>query len=313
MWSKAGRSPASSNFGLPVSVDEPDRIDSYVKLGSRPSCRCSSKTTAAAACARCSKRCAARAARSSTCSAPASTTSRRPRRCATTSPKSRTLTLAELVGPPLLTELGRSVTRQRVQQYQRYMDDADRVLILTHNDPDPDAMASGLALRTLLRRTRQTAVIGCLEPVTRPENLRMVKLLDLKIETAHAGAVQELRQDRARRRAAALLPGPPAARRPGDRSPSRAIRLQRDLQGHPPRLRLDVDDPHRAPARRRHGHLGAHRDGDALRDQVRHAVLQPPRQPRRHRRVLVPLSARRRHDDPQDGGRRKSPPSASTT
>ena len=63
------------------------------------------------------------------------------------------------------------------------MDDADRVLILTHNDPDPDAMASGLALRTVLRRTRQTAVIGCLEPVTRPENLRMVKLLDLKIET----------------------------------------------------------------------------------------------------------------------------------
>ena len=98
-------------------------------------------------------------------------------------PEVTTLTLAELTGPPLLTELGRSVTRQRVQQYQRYMADANRVLILTHNDPDPDAMASGLALRTILRRTRQTAVIGCLQPVTRPENLRMVKLLDLKIET----------------------------------------------------------------------------------------------------------------------------------
>ncbi len=98
-------------------------------------------------------------------------------------PEVTTLTLAELAGPPLLTELGRSVTRQRVQQYQRYLGDGDRVLILTHNDPDPDAMASGLALRTLLKRTRQTAVIGCLQPVTRPENLRMVKLLDLKIET----------------------------------------------------------------------------------------------------------------------------------
>ena len=91
-------------------------------------------------------------------------------------PELTTITLAELIGPPLLTELGRSVTRQRVQQYQRYMNDADRVLILTHNDPDPDAMASGLALRTLLRRTRQTAVLGCLEPVTRPENLRMVEV-----------------------------------------------------------------------------------------------------------------------------------------
>jgi len=97
-------------------------------------------------------------------------------------PEVTTITLAELTGPPLVTELGRSVTRQRVQQYQRYLSDADRILILTHNDPDPDAMASALALRTVLRRTRQTAVIACLQGVTRPENLRMVKLLDLKIE-----------------------------------------------------------------------------------------------------------------------------------
>ena len=106
-------------------------------------------------------------------------------------PEVTTLTLAEIAGPPLLTELGRSVTRQRVQQYQRFFDDADRVLILTHNDPDPDAMASGLALRTVLKRTRQTAVIGCLQPVTRPENLRMVKLLDLKIEKLQPEQLKE--------------------------------------------------------------------------------------------------------------------------
>jgi nanoRNase/pAp phosphatase (c-di-AMP/oligoRNAs hydrolase) len=105
-------------------------------------------------------------------------------------PEVTTITLAELAGPPLLSELGRSVTRQRVQQYQRYLDDADRVLILTHNDPDPDAMASGLALRTILKRTKQTAVIGVLQPPTRPENLRMVKLLDLKIETLTAEEIK---------------------------------------------------------------------------------------------------------------------------
>jgi hypothetical protein len=88
-------------------------------------------------------------------------------------PEITSLTLAELTGPPLLVELGRSVTRQRVQQYQRYMADADRVLVLLHNDPDPDAIASGLALRNILRRTRQTAIIGCMYGVTRPENLRM--------------------------------------------------------------------------------------------------------------------------------------------
>jgi nanoRNase/pAp phosphatase (c-di-AMP/oligoRNAs hydrolase) len=93
------------------------------------------------------------------------------------------LTLAELVATPLTTELSRSLTRARVQQYQRYFQDADRVLILLHNDPDPDAMASGLALRSLLRRTKTTAIIGALQNVTRPENLRMKHLLDIHVET----------------------------------------------------------------------------------------------------------------------------------
>jgi nanoRNase/pAp phosphatase (c-di-AMP/oligoRNAs hydrolase) len=91
--------------------------------------------------------------------------------------------LAELVVTPLTTELSRSMTRGKVQQYQRYFQDADRVLILLHNDPDPDAMASGLALRTLLRRNKQTAIIGAVQNVTRPENLRMKHLLDIHVET----------------------------------------------------------------------------------------------------------------------------------
>jgi nanoRNase/pAp phosphatase (c-di-AMP/oligoRNAs hydrolase) len=93
------------------------------------------------------------------------------------------LGLAELFGAPLRTEFGRSLTRGRVQQYQRYFSDADRVLILLHNDPDPDAMASGLALRNLLRRTKATAILGAIQGVTRPENLRMANLLDIHVET----------------------------------------------------------------------------------------------------------------------------------
>jgi nanoRNase/pAp phosphatase (c-di-AMP/oligoRNAs hydrolase) len=69
-----------------------------------------------------------------------------------------------------------------VQQYQRYFADADRVLILLHNDPDPDALASGLALRNLLRRTKATAIIGAVQGVTRPENLRMATMLDIHVE-----------------------------------------------------------------------------------------------------------------------------------
>jgi nanoRNase/pAp phosphatase (c-di-AMP/oligoRNAs hydrolase) len=105
-------------------------------------------------------------------------------------PEINSLTLAELTGAPLQAELGRAVDRQRVQQYQRYLSDADRILILLHNDPDPDAIASGLALRNLLRRTRQTAIIGCMSGVTRPENLRMLKLLDLQIEVLTAEQIK---------------------------------------------------------------------------------------------------------------------------
>lgn len=93
-----------------------------------------------------------------------------------------TLTLGELLAPALHAELERSVARARVLQYQRYFADADRVLILLHNEPDPDAMASGLALRSLLRRTKTTAIIGAVHGVSRPENVRMAHLLDIHVE-----------------------------------------------------------------------------------------------------------------------------------
>ena len=96
-----------------------------------------------------------------------------------------------LFGGPLVTEFARSLTRARVQQYQRYFADADRVLIMLHNDPDPDAMASGLALRNVLRRTKTTAIIGALQGVTRPENLRMLNLLDIHVETMTPETIRE--------------------------------------------------------------------------------------------------------------------------
>jgi len=99
------------------------------------------------------------------------------------------LDLSELLAPSLTTELGRSLTRARVQQYQRYFEDADRVLILLHNEPDPDALAAGLALRNLLRRTRTTAIIGAMQGVTRPENLRMADLLDIQVEVVTADEI----------------------------------------------------------------------------------------------------------------------------
>ena len=166
-------------------------------------------------------------------------------------------------------------------------------------------MASGLALRNLLRRTKATAIIGAFQGVTRPENLRMAEPARHPGRADHAGGPGRLRPDRDGGRPAALL-----RRRSSTRSISSSITtrpqtgLQRGVPGHPPGLRLDLHHPDRAPAGRRREHLRAHGHGDALRDQVGHAVLQPAGEPRRPRRVLVPLPAGRRRDDPQDGGRR---------
>src|ERR671935_1615542 len=101
------------------------------------------------------------------------------------------LSMSELFGGPLLTEFSRSLTRARVQQYQRYFSDGERVLIMLHNEPDPDAMASGLALRNVLRRTKTTAIIGAMQGVTRPENVRMVNLLDIHVETIQPESLPE--------------------------------------------------------------------------------------------------------------------------
>ena len=101
------------------------------------------------------------------------------------------LSMSELFGGPLLTEFSRSLTRARVQQYQRYFADAERVLIMLHNDPDPDALASALALRNVLRRTNTTAIIGAIQGVTRPENLRMVNLLDIHVEAITTDSLKE--------------------------------------------------------------------------------------------------------------------------
>ncbi len=101
------------------------------------------------------------------------------------------LDLPELIRPTLVTELSRSMTRARVQQYQRYFQDAEKVLILLHNEPDPDALASGLALRNLLRRNKNTAIIAAVQGVTRPENLRMANMLDIHVEKITPAQFQE--------------------------------------------------------------------------------------------------------------------------
>jgi nanoRNase/pAp phosphatase (c-di-AMP/oligoRNAs hydrolase) len=73
-------------------------------------------------------------------------------------------------------------TMRLVEAIKAHFEAAESVLILLQDDPDPDAIASGLALRQVLGRNKQTAPLGSYGRVTRPENIAMVKLLEIEIE-----------------------------------------------------------------------------------------------------------------------------------
>ena len=61
-------------------------------------------------------------------------------------------------------------TRRKALELIKILSSAPKIGILTQNDPDPDAIASGLALQALLGRNRATAPIVTLGEVTRSEN-----------------------------------------------------------------------------------------------------------------------------------------------
>ncbi len=71
--------------------------------------------------------------------------------------------------------------RRKLKHLDAINQQADKILILLQNDPDPDALGSGLALRALLGRNRQTAPLGSFGEVTRSENLNMIKSLDIQL------------------------------------------------------------------------------------------------------------------------------------
>src|SRR5215831_6075700 len=73
-------------------------------------------------------------------------------------------------------------TMRHVEEVKTHFEGAESVLILLQDDPDPDAIASGLALRQVLGRNKQTTPLGSFGRVTRPENIAMVKLLEIEIE-----------------------------------------------------------------------------------------------------------------------------------
>ena len=69
--------------------------------------------------------------------------------------------------------------RNVVQRLYQLFSHEDRLLILI--DPDPDAIASALALKRLLWHRLTSCVIAAIRPITRPQNQRMVQLLSITL------------------------------------------------------------------------------------------------------------------------------------
>jgi nanoRNase/pAp phosphatase (c-di-AMP/oligoRNAs hydrolase) len=87
--------------------------------------------------------------------------------------------------------MDQAYTKQKLKELRALIDEGDRVAIVLQDDPDPDAMASAMALRTLLGRNKLTTPLFSFKPVTRPENRTMVHLLEIDIEPAEPAELDE--------------------------------------------------------------------------------------------------------------------------
>jgi nanoRNase/pAp phosphatase (c-di-AMP/oligoRNAs hydrolase) len=87
--------------------------------------------------------------------------------------------------------MDQAYTKQKLKELRALVDEGDRVAIVLQDDPDPDAMASAMALRTLLGRNKLTTPLFSFKPVTRPENRTMVHLLEIDIEPAEPAELDE--------------------------------------------------------------------------------------------------------------------------
>src|SRR5271169_3584897 len=80
--------------------------------------------------------------------------------------------------------MDQSTTKAKLKELRALVNDDDRIAIVLQDDPDPDGIASAMALRTLLGRNKLTTPIFSFGTVSRPENRTMVHLLEIEIALA---------------------------------------------------------------------------------------------------------------------------------
>ncbi len=91
------------------------------------------------------------------------------------------LSLGSEFAPVFKYQMRLARTKENLRKIDQLFEEAKNVLILMQDDPDPDALGSALALRTLIGRKKNSAPIASFGTVSRPENIAMVHLLDIEV------------------------------------------------------------------------------------------------------------------------------------
>lgn len=110
-------------------------------------------------------------------------------------PSLRQLPIEDIFQEFCVPQLLDTLNRQKVEKIRSLFGEKDKIHILLQHDPDPDGIGSALALRELLGRKRATTPIVTFGGVSRPENLAMIRLLDVQIDRI---TYEDLHQDGAK-------------------------------------------------------------------------------------------------------------------
>jgi len=102
-----------------------------------------------------------------------------------------TVSLAAFGEHVIQPAVDRAAQRARVERIRAHFEGAERILILMQDDPDPDAIASAMALKTVLGRSRVSAPICTFGSITRAENMAMCKILDIEVQEISAHALDQ--------------------------------------------------------------------------------------------------------------------------
>jgi nanoRNase/pAp phosphatase (c-di-AMP/oligoRNAs hydrolase) len=100
--------------------------------------------------------------------------------------------LTTLVRDDIDEEFDHLANLLRVEDLRSLLDGCDRVGILLQPDPDPDAIASGYALRAVLSRKRTTAPLISFGEVQRPENRALVDALGIDMLVMEPKELEEM-------------------------------------------------------------------------------------------------------------------------